>query len=177
MSNTLYARKRKRCCRVDKTSGVRDCAAAKLGLPACGGKHCAGKERALVPESILRQREYLTRHLRPKSSAKKATIYKPSRPRPCRWDTAGTGRKCSAAIPCREGHCIRDFRNALSEPRLHEYALFHGPRGAGNFWELAALSSIGERPHPATLDERDDKVRAMRANLRGDSTDNERAKP
>jgi hypothetical protein len=167
MTNTLYTRKRSRSCRTCKDTGQRDCAAAKLDLAPCEGA-CRGKEMPLVSAETLQQREYLTRHLRPMSQAETPKIrYRPSKPRRCRWlDRAAGIRKCRAGVPCPLGRCHGGFLDAVSDSRVHEYAQLNGPRGVGNYWELAALCKVGERPDPSRLDDRADVAREIRCNLR-----------
>lgn len=196
MTKTLDARKRSRACKIDQATGVRDCAAAKIGQPACCGDVCRGLQGPLVSPEILIQRECLTRHLLPRAEpvpcesdpetgrfkccgrdprwcgeheacarvwmpAKIA--YRSSHPRWCR-------KKCRAAVQCPLGNCFASFSTVSSEARLHEYAGIHGAdKGAGNFWELAALALIRERPHPKQLHERDELASALRAGLKQDS--------
>ena len=194
MSQPLGTDKRSRACKTCKKTGARNCAAAKLDLPICPDGKCHGLEAPITDVNILHQREALTRHLRPRKMPASCRrdpetgyfqcmhplgnrwclehddcaracnppkiAYQPSRPRRCR-------KKCRASVPCPSGQCFASFSSVTSEARLHEYAGIHGKdQGAGNYWELAALLPIGERPHPARLDERNDMVRVLRTNLR-----------
>jgi hypothetical protein len=182
MTEALSTRKRARACRIDKTTGQRNCAALQVDQPACPHGVCCGKAQALVGQDILRQREALTRHLRPrlepvacKRNAETGCFDCRGRdPRWCFetnacarvWSPAKMGyratrprrcrTKCRAAVPCPPGHCFASVSTVSSEVRLHEYAGIHGAeKGAGNYWELAVLELTGERPHPVRLLERD----------------------
>lgn len=166
MTLILYARKRARACRRCRETGERNCAAVKLDLEPCVGT-CRGKDVPLVGAETLQQREYLTRHLRPKSRQRPGETfrlpYRASRPRRCRLaDKKKEIRKCRASIPCPHGRCCAGYLETLTEPRLHEFAQHHGPEGAGNFWELGALLQVGERPNPGRLDDREQKARSAR---------------
>jgi hypothetical protein len=82
-------------------------------------------------------------------------------------------RKCRAPIPCPPGRCCRGYLEALTESRLREYSQILGPEGAGNFWELGALASVGERPDPGRLDDRNDMVRELRSRQNASETGQE----
>jgi hypothetical protein len=164
MSQTLAAHRRKRACKICKKTGVRNCAAAKLGQPLCPQGECQGMHAPLIDPKILQQRDYLTRHLcRPIARSAKSTIptkiaYRPIRPRRCH------NKKCRSAVPCPHGQCFASFATVMSEAQLHEYAGIHGAgEGAGNYWSLAGLVTVGERPHPGRLNDRDDMVRELRS--------------
>jgi hypothetical protein len=171
MSKTLNAHKRSRACKSDKVTGVRNCAATKLGDPACPACVCRGKEHALVirPDihHIFQQREILTRHLRAKSIklSTRADVHAssrmggPSYPRRCR-------KHCRAGLQCPAGQCFASFTTVTSQARLHEYAAIHGAQsGAGNYFELVAMEMSGEQPHPGHLYDRDEMAAELRSNL------------
>ena len=168
MTNVLYAGKRSRACRTCKKTGIQNCAAAKLNLASCDGGECRGMNGPLVDTEIQQQREYLTRHLRPRSKSNSTTKleYRPSCPRRCHWIDEDAGiRKCRAALPCPPGRCCASYLEVASEADLHEYAQLHGRDGVGNFWELGALSALKVHVDPGRLDDREDMVRARRASL------------
>jgi hypothetical protein len=164
MTQTLAAHRRKRACKICKKTGARNCAAAKLGQSLCQQGECLGMQAPLVDPKILLQRDYLTRHLCPRTtvSAKPTIPSKIScrsiRPRRCR------NKNCRSAVPCPHGQCFASFATVMSEAQLHEYAGVHGARdGEGNYWSLAGLATVGERPHPGRLNDRDDMVRELRS--------------
>jgi len=158
MTDTLCAGKRKRACRTSRSTGRRNCAALKVGQPACPDGACRGKDQALVGHGILRQREALTCHL-PKAKIfcrcdpesgvlvcrhnsslcfARNQCTSPTRgPRSCRRIEPQTKRarhdgtdrfECRAAVPCPPGHCFARFGSAVSEVGVHEYARIHGAK-------------------------------------------------
>jgi hypothetical protein len=162
MSSTLVACKRERACRVNNTTGRRNCAALKVGQAECPEGSCCGKQGALLDTSVLQQRVFLTRHLcskgvRPRSCRRLEPMTKHPR-------HDGTDRfRCKAAIHCPAGRCHARFHSAVSEAGLHEFAGVHGRKSqAGSYWELAALPAAGERPDPGRLIDRDEMCRAAR---------------